>query len=83
MPKAPKEPLSLDERVAAINDWCYTRGIKQQYTFFLACDRGLMDHYHRIRAVLPKRVPVADVDAPWIKSMELTMQAVNARKSAA
>lgn len=83
MPKKPNKPLSLEDRLNAINQWCYMRGINQQYTFFLGCDRSLIEHYHRIRAVLPKRAPVKDSDAVWMASMELTMEALNNRGKAA
>lgn len=83
MPKTANIPQTLDQRVKAINRWCFDRGINQQYTFFKGCDNDLLEHYNRIRAVLPGRAPVMDVDAEWVASMEATIAALANRKQAA
>lgn len=74
----------LAARMKAVLKWCDKRGIKQVYSFFYGCDNALSEYETRIRLVLRTSThTVVDADEPWVESMELTINAVNNRKSAA
>lgn len=71
-------------RMADIFKWCDARGIGQPYSFFRGCDNALDQYEARIRLVIRTRTPlISDTDLPWVESMELTIAALNNRKSAA
>lgn len=71
-------------RMKAVQKWCEKRGIKQVYSFFYGCDNSLAAHEVRIRLVLrTSSGTVTEADEPWLASMELTIAALNNRKSAA
>lgn len=79
-------------RLSAIERWCDKRGIEQKYGFFRGCDPAIEAFEARIRLVTRTsrgdaatqwRQLVNDEDAPWIESMEATIEALNNRKAAA
>lgn len=71
-------------RVAKAFKWCEDRGIGQVYKFFQGCDNSLSAHEARIRLVI-RTTPHTAVkeDEKWVRSMELTMAAIDNRKNAA
>lgn len=81
---ASRQGKTPQERVAAAFAWCEKRGISQVYKFFQGCDNSMDQYEARVRLVI-RTSPhtVAERDLPWIESMELTMDAIDNRRTAA